>query len=878
MAFPAPAFTKKREFRWFMALVLLAILLLLLQSGQKPAAKATPTPSPTPQATGYVQQMQDGTMVSRSYTFLDGGYVDSAVLQNNGNSTVDITSFYVVPKAFGADASKSDFVQNNSFNSRFISQYPIVHASDTQLAPGGQSRTGFSYNEPLSRIAIPFFFTAPKNGDEEKLKPLLEALSEYGLGEQTHALLSRTLSQILSSSFSPELKFNRALSLVSAFGELRFLGLDAPIAEKQMAALLAAEKPLDERLRNAFLYRDLLKREIAYADASGGTYASVLNALGPLINAGELESASNKLLEMEKEKGVKPEAALLNASGGNKTFDPYQFFPTHPLRVSVDVSEMDPKGFNFTILNSSVEVGQPLARFEGPAADYAGFGVVSLGKNLNISISADIGNAILNEDGTVDFSHAKASLITRFFALPEKYGNVTVEVNVKHESLKPLLDYYGLEWPEEPPTVDEALSAIGQAQQCNPFGASQGMTPQTFAGSAPGIVSCPLDGRPAFGGKWGDSRAYRGGTHNGIDVGVPKGTPIRAMANGVVASLPAGYCGQGITMDYGTITLPAETVARMNAIMAKTNYGKQLSAGETANARLTVTSCHSSKRFVTVGQQVKAGDVIGLVGSTGCPNNCGPHLHIQARLNGRFVPFEAFYEGCTQGKVTPSESGGSQADPETPLPQEPISLAYNANGCVQDYGTALNAIAPLPLGTLPANTGAALAPKSSACASLVPLVHAELAKTGLHARGLTTEYVMAMITQESSCRINPSNGQGPMQVVACAADRCSLTENIRRGVGQHIVPGYVMGRKNGLSGKKLLQFMGLYYNRGVGTAQKALKLYAAGTEFTAALNQACLQNFRASLCEKSGYGAYYYEAVQKRCVEQYGKACNTDVA
>lgn len=44
---------------------------------------------------------------------------------------------------------------------------------------------------------------------------------------------------------------------------------------------------------------------------------------------------------------------------------------------------------------------------------------------------------------------------------------------------------------------------------------------------------------------------------------------------------------------------------------------------------------HTSKMYVSVGQQVKTGDVIAAVGSTG--NSTGPHLHFEIRIDGKHV-------------------------------------------------------------------------------------------------------------------------------------------------------------------------------------------------------------------------------------------------
>lgn len=92
-----------------------------------------------------------------------------------------------------------------------------------------------------------------------------------------------------------------------------------------------------------------------------------------------------------------------------------------------------------------------------------------------------------------------------------------------------------------------------------------------------------------------------GGTHTGLDIANSTGTPIKAAATGTVVY--SGYKGS-----YGNLVIVAHT----NSI--QTYYA------------------HCSRLYVSVGQTVTQGQVIGAVGSTG--NSTGPHLHLEVRVNG----------------------------------------------------------------------------------------------------------------------------------------------------------------------------------------------------------------------------------------------------
>ena len=104
--------------------------------------------------------------------------------------------------------------------------------------------------------------------------------------------------------------------------------------------------------------------------------------------------------------------------------------------------------------------------------------------------------------------------------------------------------------------------------------------------------------------RYGVSSKIRKSTHTGLDISATSGTPIKVIADGTIIS--ASYDGS-----YGNLV--------------KVNHGNGV---ETWYA-------HTSKMYVTVGEQVEAGDVIAAVGSTG--NSTGPHLHLEIRINGEHV-------------------------------------------------------------------------------------------------------------------------------------------------------------------------------------------------------------------------------------------------
>ena len=134
-------------------------------------------------------------------------------------------------------------------------------------------------------------------------------------------------------------------------------------------------------------------------------------------------------------------------------------------------------------------------------------------------------------------------------------------------------------------------------------------------GNLAGKMLWPVDGKVSSPfGKWRGSHR-----HQGIDIPMPAGTPIRAARNGVVSktgnnSTP-GFRGYGnfMIMDHGD--------------------------------GLQTFYAHCLSLAVVQGQRVMQGQVIGYVGSTG--RSTGNHLHFEVRVNNNKVDPMRFLAGNT---------------------------------------------------------------------------------------------------------------------------------------------------------------------------------------------------------------------------------------
>ncbi|MEE9457818.1 MAG: M23 family metallopeptidase [bacterium] len=169
-----------------------------------------------------------------------------------------------------------------------------------------------------------------------------------------------------------------------------------------------------------------------------------------------------------------------------------------------------------------------------------------------------------------------------------------------------------------------------------------------LATSRRGITLKAPDGNPVENGwvtrGFGENAGLEGHSfHSGFDVACPEGTAVAATAPGVVT-----FAGKDPI--YGNLVIVQHGLTGYS-----TFYG------------------HNRELKVRVGQKLKRGDVIALVGSTG--RSSAPHLHYEIRLHG--VPVNpAKY-------ITPAEKGEEEEPPPPPEkapPQEEKPVSEEREG------------------------------------------------------------------------------------------------------------------------------------------------------------------------------------------------------
>ena len=119
------------------------------------------------------------------------------------------------------------------------------------------------------------------------------------------------------------------------------------------------------------------------------------------------------------------------------------------------------------------------------------------------------------------------------------------------------------------------------------------------------------EGRPALGSWMSSLYGYRSDPlsgkkkfHQGVDFAGKLGTPITAVAAGIVI-------WSGVRYGYGDVV--------------EISHGKGY----------TTSYAHNKKNLVSVGEKVEKGEIIALIGATG--RSTGTHVHFEVRRNGKYL-------------------------------------------------------------------------------------------------------------------------------------------------------------------------------------------------------------------------------------------------
>lgn len=164
---------------------------------------------------------------------------------------------------------------------------------------------------------------------------------------------------------------------------------------------------------------------------------------------------------------------------------------------------------------------------------------------------------------------------------------------------------------------DPSLYALNEMKNVSLNGVSGRFGPTAFPGMIddPNAIPSiwPVRGRLTAGfGQRMDPFSGEEAFHPGIDIADALGTDVMATGDGLVieAEPDAGY-GRSVLIDHGD--------------------------------GITTRYAHLSRIFVVVGEQVKQGEIIGAIGTSG--RTTGPHLHYEVRIHGTPVNPARFLHG-----------------------------------------------------------------------------------------------------------------------------------------------------------------------------------------------------------------------------------------
>lgn len=185
-------------------------------------------------------------------------------------------------------------------------------------------------------------------------------------------------------------------------------------------------------------------------------------------------------------------------------------------------------------------------------------------------------------------------------------------------------------------------------------------------------------GQPVPGYSWRPPGSSFSAGHQAVDIPAPCGTPVVAVADGVVRSV-----GDDGAAPY-ELDFSANLPGGQGGLMVTVTHRAVPTGGRGAPAEVIAQYAHLSRTAVQVGQGVRAGQQLGAVGATGTATGC--HLHFGFRVGGVWRDYREFLAGGRLASTRIESPGGGKAmlpagygsGPVQPAPKDPAGHPVGA--------------------------------------------------------------------------------------------------------------------------------------------------------------------------------------------------------
>jgi murein DD-endopeptidase MepM/ murein hydrolase activator NlpD len=211
---------------------------------------------------------------------------------------------------------------------------------------------------------------------------------------------------------------------------------------------------------------------------------------------------------------------------------------------------------------------------------------------------------------------------------PEQILNPEYAATVFYQRLLQVPD-----WQNLPVTV--AAQQVQRAAFPNEYARHEqrasGIVDAYLAGTLPHCAAPPVSAhgwvQPIPGGVTSGYRTPQRPSHDGVDIPAPHGTVIHAAAAGTVITVLCNIAGASYPPDDGPLPCDRDGYPGLGGC----GWYLEILHNDAQAGQVVTRYCHLLQQpAVAIGQQMAAGQPVGLVGSSG--DSSGPHLHLEIHL------------------------------------------------------------------------------------------------------------------------------------------------------------------------------------------------------------------------------------------------------